>query len=85
MLLDTSKSNAWDDGIESIWARLQNAAGKTHEGVRGGGGVKPTISKYQKLEPLLIDYSESFLAVLPLSINHKVNFERRTQRKVKFH
>lgn len=34
MLLDTSKSNAWDDGIESIWARLQNAAGKTH----GGGG-----------------------------------------------
>lgn len=81
MLLDTSKSNAWDDGIESIWARLQNAAGKTH----GGGGVKPTITKYQKLVPLLTDYSESFLAVLPLSINHKVNFERRTQRKVKFH
>lgn len=41
----------------------------------GGGGIKPTITKYQKLEPLLIDYSESFLAVLPLSVNHKVNFE----------
>lgn len=60
-------------GHEQIKCNLVNLG--TTAKTRGGVKNKQMITKYQKLELLLMDDSELLLAVLPRSINHDVNFE----------